>query len=176
MARGSGKTLCLPVDIHFRRAAREARERSELKLEFSPADFTREVDGWADPMILLRSGPRIADILDTPKPFEPDELLARVKSILRRIQPSMNGLTFVSLGDIELDERQRRLTRGGVAIELTGAEFSLLRLLISRPGSTFSRQELIPRVLSRQESGIDRSIDSLVSNLRRKLGPFPDGS
>ena len=63
-----------------------------------------------------------------------------------------------------------------IAIELTGAEFSLLQLLISRPGSTFSRQELIPRVLSRQESGIDRSIDSLVSNLRRKLGPSPDGT
>ena len=63
-----------------------------------------------------------------------------------------------------------------IAVELTGAEFSLLQLLLSRPGTTFSRQELIPRVLSRQESGIDRSIDSLVSNLRRKLGPFPDGS
>jgi two-component system, OmpR family, response regulator CpxR len=111
-----------------------------------------------------------------PKPFEPDELLARVKSILRRIQPSMNGLSFVSLGDIELDERFRRVTRGGIAVELTGAEFSLLQLLLSHPGTTFSRQELIPRVLSRQESGIDRGIDSLVSNLRRKLGSFPDGS
>jgi two-component system, OmpR family, response regulator CpxR len=111
-----------------------------------------------------------------PKPFEPDELLARVKSILRRIQPSTNGLHFVSIGDIELDERFRRVTCGGTAVELTGAEFSLLQLLISHPGTTLSRQELIPRVLSRQESGIDRSIDSLVSNLRRKLGPFPDGS
>ncbi len=111
-----------------------------------------------------------------PKPFEPDELLARVKSILRRIQPSMNGLSFVSIGDLELDERFRRVTRGSLAVELTGAEFILLQLLISNPGTTFSRQELIPRVLSRQESGIDRSIDSLVSNLRRKLGPFPDGS
>ena len=111
-----------------------------------------------------------------PKPFEPDELVARVKSILRRIQPSTNGLSFVSIGDIELDEPFRRVTRGGEVVELTGAEFSLLQLLLSRPGTTFSRQELIPRVLSRQESGIDRSIDSLVSNLRRKLGPFPDGS
>jgi DNA-binding response OmpR family regulator len=111
-----------------------------------------------------------------PKPFEPDELLARVKSILRRIQPSMNGLSFISIGDIELDERFRRVTRRGIAVEVTGAEFSLLQLLISRPGTTFSRQELIPRVLSRQESGIDRSIDSLVSNLRKKLGPTPDGS
>jgi two-component system, OmpR family, response regulator CpxR len=111
-----------------------------------------------------------------PKPFEPDELFARVKSILRRIRPSLKGLSFISIGDIELDEPFRRVTRGGEAVELTGAEFSLLQLLVSRPGTTFSRQELIPRVLSRQESGIDRSIDSLVSNLRRKLGPFPDGS
>jgi two-component system, OmpR family, response regulator CpxR len=111
-----------------------------------------------------------------PKPFEPDELLARVKSILRRIQPSTNGLSFVSIGDIELDERFRRVTCGGIAVELTGAEFSLLQLLISHPGTTLARQELIPRVLSRQESGIDRGIDSLVSNLRRKLGPLPDGS
>jgi DNA-binding response OmpR family regulator len=111
-----------------------------------------------------------------PKPFEPDELFARVKSILRRIQPSTNGLTFVSIGDIELDEPFRRVTRGGEFVDLTGAEFSLLQLLISRPGTALSRQDLIPRVLSRQESGIDRSIDSLVSNLRRKLGPFPDGS
>jgi DNA-binding response OmpR family regulator len=111
-----------------------------------------------------------------PKPFEPDELFARVKSILRRIQPSTNGLSFVAIGDVELDERFRRVTCGGIAVELTGAEFSLLQLLISHPGTTLSRQELIPRVLSRQESGIDRGIDSLVSNLRRKLGPFPDGS
>jgi DNA-binding response OmpR family regulator len=111
-----------------------------------------------------------------PKPFEPDELLARVKSILRRIRPSAKGLCFMSIGDVELDERFRRVTRGGEVLELTGAEFSLLQLLISRPGTTLSRQELIPRVLIRQESGIDRSIDSLVSNLRKKLGPFSDGS
>jgi two-component system response regulator CpxR len=111
-----------------------------------------------------------------PKPFEPDELFARVKSILRRIHPSLKGLSFISIGDIELDEPFRRVTCGGEVVELTGAEFSLLQLLLSQPGTTFSRQELIPRVLSRQESGIDRSIDSLVSNLRRKLGPFPDGS
>jgi two-component system, OmpR family, response regulator CpxR len=111
-----------------------------------------------------------------PKPFEPDELLARVKSILRRVLPSTKGFRFMSVGDVSLDERFRRVTRGGEIVELTGAEFSLLQLLISRPGTTLSRQELIPRVLSRQESGIDRSIDSLVSNLRKKLGPFSDGS
>jgi DNA-binding response OmpR family regulator len=61
-------------------------------------------------------------------------------------------------------------------VELTGAEFSLLQLLLSKPGSIFSRQELIPQVLGRPEYAGDRSIDTLVTNLRRKLGPFPDGS
>jgi DNA-binding response OmpR family regulator len=111
-----------------------------------------------------------------PKPFQPDELFARVNSILRRVRPSTKGLRFMSIGDVDLDERFRRVTRAGEVVDLTGAEFSLLQLLISCPGTTLSRQELIPRVLSRQESGLDRSIDNLVSNLRKKLGPFSDGS
>jgi DNA-binding response OmpR family regulator len=110
-----------------------------------------------------------------PKPFEPDELIARINSILRRMQPLMSGLSFVAVGDVELDGRARRVTRGGDAVELTGAEFSLLQILLSRPGSTLSRQDLIPRVLSRQEYAADRSIDTLVSNLRKKLGPFSNG-
>jgi two-component system response regulator CpxR len=110
-----------------------------------------------------------------PKPFEPGELIARISVILRRIRPSMNGPCFISIGDVDLDERSRRVTRGGSALELTGAEFSLLQQLLSRPGTILSRQDLIPRVLSRQESAIDRGIDSLISNLRRKLGPLPNG-
>jgi two-component system, OmpR family, response regulator CpxR len=111
-----------------------------------------------------------------PKPFEPDELMARINSIFRRIRPSLSSLCFISVGDVELDERSRRVTVAGAAVELTGAEFGLLQLLLSKPGNVFSRQELIPRVLSRQEFGLDRSIDTLVKNLRRKLGSFPNGS
>jgi two-component system response regulator CpxR len=88
-----------------------------------------------------------------PKPFEPDELFARVKSILRRIRPSLKGLSFIAIGDIELDEPFRRVTCGGEVVELTSAEFSLLQLLISRPGTTLSRQELIPRVGLRGVAG-----------------------
>jgi two-component system response regulator CpxR len=111
-----------------------------------------------------------------PKPFEPDELMARINSIFRRIRPSLRSLCFISIGDVELDERSRRVTVAGAPVELTGAEFVLLQLLLSKPGNVFSRQELIPRVLSRQEFGLDRSIDTLVKNLRRKLGSFPNGS
>jgi len=110
-----------------------------------------------------------------PKPFEPDELIARINVILRRIQPSMHGMCFLSVGDIELDERSRRVRCSGAGVELTGAEFSLLQLLLSRAGTVLSRQDLIPRVLSRQEYAVDRSIDSLVSSLRKKLGPLQSG-
>jgi len=88
----------------------------------------------------------------------------------------MNGLSFVSLGDIELDERQRLLTRRGVTIDLTGAEFSLLRLLIFSPRNYFLQAGFDPPSVKPAGIRIDRSIDSLVSNLRRKLGPSPDGS
>ena len=110
-----------------------------------------------------------------PKPFEPDELFARINAVLRRIRPAMHGLRFVAIGDLELDERSRRVTRRGEAIKLTGAEFSLLQILVTKAGEILPRQELIPLVLSRRESIVDRSIDSLVSNLRRKLGPLPTG-
>jgi two-component system, OmpR family, response regulator CpxR len=110
-----------------------------------------------------------------PKPFEPDELMARIGSILRRIQPSTNGLSFISVEDVELDERSRRVTCAGNPVELTGAEFSLLQMLLSKPGAVLPRQDLIPRVLSRRESAADRGIDSLVKNLRRKLGPLATG-
>jgi two-component system response regulator CpxR len=110
-----------------------------------------------------------------PKPFEPAELIARFQSILRRVQPSINGLAYISIDDIELDERSRRVTCAGAAVELTATEFSLLQVLLSSAGTVLPRQDLIPRVLSRRESAIDRGIDSLVSNLRRKLGPLQDG-
>jgi two-component system response regulator CpxR len=87
----------------------------------------------------------------------------------------MNGLSYISIDNIELDERSRRVTCAGVAVDLTATEFSLLQVLLSNAGAVLPRQDLIPRVLSRRESAVDRGIDSLVSNLRRKLGPLPDG-
>jgi two-component system, OmpR family, response regulator CpxR len=111
-----------------------------------------------------------------PKPFEPNELIARVSSILRRIQPSRAGLCFLSVGDVELDARSRRVTSARTAVDLTGAEFSLLQILLSKPGIIFARQDLIPQVLGRPEYAGDRAIDSLVTNLRKKLGPLGNGS
>jgi DNA-binding response OmpR family regulator len=110
-----------------------------------------------------------------PKPFQPQELQARVRSILRRAQPRTGRMKYVTIGDLELDEKGRRARRSGIEMELTGAEFVLLQLLVSKPGSVFPREQLVTMVFERPPTIFDRSIDSLVSNLRKKLGPAEDG-
>ncbi len=111
-----------------------------------------------------------------PKPFLPQELQARVRSILRRAQPRTGRMKYVTIGDLELDEKGRRVRRAGVDVELTGAEFVLLQALVSRPGVVLQRDQLIAAVFERRPTILDRSIDSLVSQLRKKLGSSPDGS
>lgn len=81
----------------------------------------------------------------------------------------------ITVDDLELDEQGRRVKRCGEEIELTGAEFALLQLLLSKPSTVHHRETLIRKVFDRPPTMFDRSIDSLVSNLRRKLGPAPDG-
>lgn len=109
------------------------------------------------------------------KPFQAEELVARIKTILRRVYPKEVSTRF-SIGDLIVDDAERSVELSGERIELTGAEFSLLRLLTTNPGGPLPRQELIPRIFGREPSTFDRSIDNLVNNLRKKLGSHPDGS
>ena len=109
------------------------------------------------------------------KPFQAEELVARIKTILRRVYPK-DVSTSCSVGDLTINEAERSVELSGERIELTGAEFSLLRLLMTNPGDPIPRQELIPRIFGREPSTFDRSIDNLVNNLRKKLGSHPDGS
>ncbi len=110
-----------------------------------------------------------------PKPFDPDELLERVRSILRRVQPREGRLAYLRVDDIELDARSRRVCSDGEEKDLTGSEFALLQLLLSRAGTVLAREELVNQVLERERTLNDRGIDTLVSNLRRKLGPSSSG-
>jgi len=109
-----------------------------------------------------------------PKPFDPAELVARIRAILRRSSPQ-RMVSAISVGDIELDGGARTVQRSGASVDLTTVEFDLLAALMRVAGSTVSRQDLVRNVLGRDFSPFDRSIDTHVCNLRRKLGPLGDG-
>ncbi|MEW6130370.1 MAG: response regulator transcription factor [Acidobacteriota bacterium] len=116
-----------------------------------------------------------------PKPFNPRELIARIRAILRRAkpEPSDADLTIASeqiaLGDVALDKATRVVTRNGEALPLTAVEFDLLEALLRSAGQIVMREELVKSILGRNFSPYDRSIDTHVSNLRKKLGHFVDG-
>lgn len=116
-----------------------------------------------------------------PKPFNPRELVARIRAILRRTQSDgsqakASQAGSLSLGDIDLDAGTRMVHRAGEALELTTVEFELLEVLLRGAGSVMKREQLVEQVLGRTFSPFDRSIDMHVSNLRKKLGPHEDGS
>jgi len=109
-----------------------------------------------------------------PKPFDPAELVARIRAILRRSAP-WSVPAAIAVGDVELDGGTRTVQRSGMAIDLTTVEFDLLAALLRAAGTTVSREELVRKVLGRDFSPFDRSIDTHVCNLRRKLGPMEKG-
>jgi two-component system response regulator CpxR len=113
-----------------------------------------------------------------PKPFDPKELAARIRAILRRTgsRSPRPGRTAVCVGDLELESAARSVLRSGESVALTTVEFDLLDALVSAAGQVVSREALATRVLGRPFSPFDRSIDTHVYNLRRKLGLLPDGS
>lgn len=109
-----------------------------------------------------------------PKPFEPAELAARIAAILRRVRPRSGSPAVV--GDVSVDPGTRIVRRGGEDVPLTTAEFDLLLVLLRAAGSAVRRPELAREVLGREFSPFDRSIDTHIWNLRKKLGPLPGGS
>jgi two-component system response regulator CpxR len=110
-----------------------------------------------------------------PKPFDPAELVARIRAILRRSVPRRPVPAAIAVGDVELDGGARMVRRSGMAVDLTTVEFDLLARLMEVAGTIVSREELVSDVLGRDFSPFDRSIDTHVCNLRRKLGPLNDG-
>jgi two-component system response regulator CpxR len=106
-----------------------------------------------------------------PKPFNPRELMARVRAILRRSHAEPQGAADkVTVGDVELDPASRVVRRSGEPVELTSVEFALLEALMRAAGQVVTRETLAQNVLGRRFMPYDRSIDVHVSKLRRKLG------
>jgi DNA-binding response OmpR family regulator len=115
-----------------------------------------------------------------PKPFNPRELCARIEAVLRRSRPDATVLEpraadHIVVDDLAVDKGARTVTRGGDIVDLTTVEFDLLGALLRAAGRVVSRDDMVRTVLRREFSPFDRSIDTHVSNLRRKLGPGPDG-
>jgi two-component system response regulator CpxR len=115
-----------------------------------------------------------------PKPFNPRELSARIEAVLRRSRPDHGAaepprVDRLVVGDVSIDKAARVVRCAGVAIDLTTVEFDLLNAFLQAAGRVIARDEMVRTVLRREFSPFDRSIDTHVSNLRRKLGPAADG-
>src|SRR5688572_9418718 len=111
------------------------------------------------------------------KPFNPRELVARVRAVLRRFSPRDTDMPAhpVSVGPLRLDPATFEVTLSGESVRLTGTELRLLEVLMRAVGQVQSRESLTERVLGRRLTPYDRSIDTHVSNLRRKLGLGENG-
>jgi two-component system, OmpR family, response regulator CpxR len=109
-----------------------------------------------------------------PKPFNPRELVARIRAVLRRTHGDGTGLPaapdLVRVGDVELDPATRSVRLDGRPVDLTSVEFNLLEVLLREAGRVVPRERLVNAVLSRKFSPFDRSIDMHVSKVRKKLG------
>lgn len=110
-----------------------------------------------------------------PKPFTPIELLARIRSVLRRGQPSRFGSSFLTVDDLILDAGSRTVECHGDRIDCTAAEFDVLHSLASSAGQVVTREHLTRIALGRSLYRGDRGVDNLISALRKKLGPGTDG-
>ncbi len=109
------------------------------------------------------------------KPFDAKELVSRVKAVLRRYEGTSTGtVKKIHTGDLTIDIEKRLITRGEQNIELTPIEFDLLQLLAAHPGRVFSRLQMLDSIQGDAYEGYERTIDSHIKNLRKKIEPEPE--
>ena len=110
------------------------------------------------------------------KPFNPRELVARVRAQLRRIalfKESGAESQIIEIGTLRLDKGAHQLFIGGELVDVTPTEFELLYLLMDSPGYAFTRDELIEKGLGYAYAGMGRTLDSHIKNIRKKIEPDP---
>ncbi len=108
------------------------------------------------------------------KPFSPREVVARVKAVLRRTRPRQTE-TQLTVGETFLDEQRHQVLIGGKEVKLTPCEFLLLKALLTHPNRVFSRAELLNLVQGYDFEGYDRTIDTHIKNLRKKVATTAPG-
>jgi DNA-binding response OmpR family regulator len=107
------------------------------------------------------------------KPFSINELIARIKAVLKRSSAGTEtGRSILKTGTLELDRKMKRLVIGGEIIELTRKEFEILSLLVENPGKIFSREDILEIIWTRDVIVTDRTVDVNIARIRTKLGPF----
>ncbi len=152
----------LPGDLDGLEVCRRLRARDEL-----PVLFLTARDAEVDRVVGLELG---ADDYVT-KPFSPRELVARVRTVLRRTERPPLSEATVSIGEITIDPSRREVSLGGVLVVLTPREFDLLAWMANHKGFVLSRQQLLDGVWGSSWYGDARTVDVHVAQLRRKLGP-----
>jgi DNA-binding response OmpR family regulator len=105
------------------------------------------------------------------KPFSPRELVARVRSVLRRADAAGAGGEVLRRGDLVIDGTRMQVSRNGVPIDLTPTEFQLFAALARQPGRIFTRAQLLDAVRGTEVDAFERAIDTHVKNIRRKMEP-----
>ena len=110
------------------------------------------------------------------KPFNPREVVARVRALLRRsnLQQGSPQLKILEVGNLQFDTGRRELKRDGEIINLTPSEFELLKVLMSNPGFVITRDELAEKALGYRSDSLGRTLDSHIKNLRRKIDLNPE--
>jgi DNA-binding response OmpR family regulator len=108
------------------------------------------------------------------KPFSRDELLARVRALLRRVQRQMRALRTVRLGEVQIDFVQQRAWRNAEPLYLTSKEFAMLRLLLEQPGEPVSRDRFLDVVWGYTAFPTTRTVDKHIASLRGKIEIDPD--
>jgi DNA-binding response OmpR family regulator len=103
------------------------------------------------------------------KPFNPQEVVARVKAILRRVSGTPTPARVLEVGVIRLDADARTVTVRDRLLEVTPTEFAILQTLMERPNRVFTRTELIEQALGYSYDGLERTLDSHIKNLRKKI-------
>ena len=135
--------------------------------------------GGATPIIMLTARGQKADKLKgltlgaddyVTKPFDVEELMARVHAVLRRTQPAVDR---VVLGDVAVDFARMAVTHGHDELHLTHREFELLRYLVERQGRVVGRHELLREIWGYPDAPATRSVDNAIARLRKKIEPDP---
>jgi two-component system alkaline phosphatase synthesis response regulator PhoP len=107
------------------------------------------------------------------KPFSPREVVARVRTVLRRSAPPVEQPAIIAIGALTIDPIKHEVQLQGRSIDLTPSEFNILLALAAQPGRAFSRMDLLDAAQGEAYEGYERSIDVHIKNLRQKLGDEP---